>query len=576
MALPTLDDPFYYLVNFRTVLDWLKVRYADLLAADERAFIATFGTLPQASQALLVRMVMRKGIDFRASRLAYAEIGDPTAAVTPLIEAGFVGGSAPLSLEALFALTTKPELGARFSADLAELGVPKSRGKNDWLAALQARAWEPRPFADWLPMSDDRHYRLGVDALCERFRLMFFGNLRQQWSEFVLADLGVYRFETVELDAASRAFSRRGELEVYHRLHACRERFEAQEPLDTLLPDIPRDAFDNAWLERRRGRLVYKLAYRLERQGELAQALALYEESSAPEARVRRVRVLESQARFEAALKLAEQAAAAPFNAVESQFLERILPRLKRKLGRPRVKPDPAPETHRLDLELPRSPSVELAAARHLSTPGAPVYYVENTLINALFGLLCWEAIFAPLPGAFFHPFHVGPADLHEADFHVRRREIFDDCLARLQQDGNPATEDYRDIIRRRFHQKFGIQSPFVFWEGLDEALLELALHCIPPSHLRLWFERLLGDIRANRAGMPDLIQFWPDGDADGPRYRMIEVKGPGDRLQDNQRRWLEFCAAHAMPVSVCYVRWKPEATSATHGDSDTSARSAP
>lgn len=36
----------------------------------------------------------------------------------------------------------------------------------------------------------------------------------------------------------------------------------------------------------------------------------------------------------------------------------------------------------------------------------------------------------------------------------------------------------------------------------------------------------------------------------------MIEVKGPGDRLQDNQLRWLDFCAEHGMPVEVCYVQW--------------------
>jgi hypothetical protein len=51
----------------------------------------------------------------------------------------------------------------------------------------------------------------------------------------------------------------------------------------------------------------------------------------------------------------------------------------------------------------------------------------------------------------------------------------------------------------------------------------------------------LLLDIKANRAGMPDLIQFWPQDKT----YRMIEVKGPGDRLQDNQLRWLEFCHEH-------------------------------
>jgi sulfur relay (sulfurtransferase) complex TusBCD TusD component (DsrE family) len=36
----------------------------------------------------------------------------------------------------------------------------------------------------------------------------------------------------------------------------------------------------------------------------------------------------------------------------------------------------------------------------------------------------------------------------------------------------------------------------------------------------------------------------------------MIEVKGPGDRLQDHQTRWLEYCVEQGVPVSVCYVRW--------------------
>jgi len=59
-------------------------------------------------------------------------------------------------------------------------------------------------------------------------------------------------------------------------------------------------------------------------------------------------------------------------------------------------------------------------------------------------------------------------------------------------------------------------------------------------------------DLRENRAGLPDLIQFWPLE----RRYRMIEVKGPGDRLQDNQRRWLKYCHSVDIPVTVCHVRW--------------------
>ena len=47
-------------------------------------------------------------------------------------------------------------------------------------------------------------------------------------------------------------------------------------------------------------------------------------------------------------------------------------------------------------------------------------------------------------------------------------------------------------------------------------------------------------------------VQFWPAE----RRYRLIEVKGPGDRLQDNQIRWLTFCVSHGIPVAVCHVRW--------------------
>jgi hypothetical protein len=61
---------------------------------------------------------------------------------------------------------------------------------------------------------------------------------------------------------------------------------------------------------------------------------------------------------------------------------------------------------------------------------------------------------------------------------------------------------------------------------------------------------------------LPDLIRFWPAE----RRYELIEVKGPGDRLQDNQIRWLAYCAQHGMPVRVLDVRWADEAVVAEGG----------
>ena len=181
------------------------------------------------------------------------------------------------------------------------------------------------------------------------------------------------------------------------------------------------------------------------------------------------------------------------------------------------------------------------------------MFYVENALVNSLFGLLCWPAIFAPLPGAFFHPFQSGPADLGAPDFALRRQPLFDACLAELE-DGR-----YQATIRQRFADKQGVQSPFVFWGTLTQELLELALDCMPAAHLRILFARLLLDLKANRTGFPDLVRFWPLRSDAGSRYELVEVKAPGDKLQDNQIRWLAYCSEQGIPVRVCHVQWRDE-----------------
>src|SRR5690606_27927582 len=103
------------------------------------------------------------------------------------------------------------------SADL------KTATKGAQLEHLLAGAPAPRSLAQWLEfaavspdashtesartpalpdtLSQDSIYHVDVLALCDRLRLMFFGNLRQDWSEFVLADLGLYTYERVDFSA---------------------------------------------------------------------------------------------------------------------------------------------------------------------------------------------------------------------------------------------------------------------------------------------------------------------------------------------------------------------------------------
>jgi len=545
-----LDDPFYYLNNFMQVLDWLELRYADLLSDAEQDFILDCKCLPRESRALLVRMVMRKGIHFRASKLHYLEIGDTAAAIAPLLELGWVDAHLPLSVETLFEVLLKAEIVQCF-ADVIE--QPKGK-KTDWLPVLIEQFPEARRFSDWCPTLDERLFSLTVMDLCDRLRLMFFGNLYQDWSEFVLADLGIFTYEKVEFCADSRGLRTREDVDACLYLYQCQQQFEAGVALPDVVAQLHGLELDNPWLQRRRDKLLFQMAQHCERIADFATALSLYRECAYPGARQRLIRVLERSGEYALALELACQAEQAPESAAEQQQLLRMMPRLRRKLGGPPIKRTPARDMQRLDLELPRTDlalSVEFHVQAHLTEDAAPVHYVENSLINSLFGLLCWPAIFAPVPGAFFHPFQRGPVDLLSEDFHGRRAELFQACLAELD-DGR-----YRQTIRERYASKWAIQSPFVFWGVLSEELLDQALECLPAEHLRHWFHRLLLDIKANRAGMPDLIQFWPQEKT----YRMIEVKGPGDRLQDNQLRWLEFCHEHRMPIAVCYVQWSEPAT---------------
>lgn len=549
MMRKVLENEFYYLDNFHRVLAWIGERYADLLTDEEHHFIGTFCALPRPARALFVRMVMRKGTLFRASKLNYAEIGCPVDAARHLLPTGWIASDPVITLDELFELLLKPEIGALFRLSLHE----KNARKDEQLAALRAQFGDPRAFSSWYRDSGDTVYQILTKPLCDRLRLIFFGNLRQDWTEFVLSDLGVFTYEQVEFSSASRGFRTRRDIDDYLKLHNCKERFIAGDSLAQVIEALPAANFDNDWLNSRRERLLFQVAQHVEKLQDWQVAFDLYARCLFPGARGRAIRVLEKDGQYQRAFDLLNQASAAPESDAERQQLARIAPRLRRKLGHQKMPSRRNPAVQRLDLSLPMPQHdwwVEGVVRDHLMRADAPVFYVENALINALFGLLCWRAIFSAIPGAFFHPFHRGPADLLSADFFHRREAAFAQCLAELDSDA------YRATIGATFAAKHGVASPFVAWEALSDELIDLALACIPAAHLKKWFERILLDIKANRSGFPDLIQFWPAEQ----RYNMIEVKGPGDRLQDNQLRWIEYCAAHQMPISVCYLQWAGQA----------------
>jgi hypothetical protein len=228
-------------------------------------------------------------------------------------------------------------------------------------------------------------------------------------------------------------------------------------------------------------------------------------------------------------------------------LLQRVAMRSGKKLGRPFTVEQPQePIQESLLLPFDESISVEQAVINHYQATDWRGFHVENDLFTSLFGLLLWQAVYAPVPGAFFHPFQARPKDLYSSQFYVQRAELIDNAMSSLV-DGS-----YQQIIRHRWQQKQGITNRFINWRVLSAELLEHALQSIPAEHLQRVFKHMLTDLRHHCSGMPDLVLFNQLANT----YELVEVKGPGDRLLEHQKFWLDFYQRNNLPAKVVYVQW--------------------
>ncbi len=541
-----LSDPLYYLRNAESVVDWCLSHYADLLTAEELEQLACWIALPEQARALLVRMVMRKGDLFRGDKLSYDEIPLLIPSLQALVAAGLVNDSPKISAEQMASVLVKQEIWQW----LFDLDKQAKLNKQLSKAALLAHLADlddglAKTPAMWWPEGVQSILRLQVDGLFERLRLLFFGNLHQQWSEFVITELGYQTYEQVPIVAELRAFQKREEIEYYCHLHELGRRLEQQESLISLLVDVPKD-HQVLWLQERLQHLLFGIGHYAERQGDIDAALQLYRRSGTNAAKVRELRVMEKHGELEQTYALARQYIEQTRQPATVMLLQRVAARCAKKLNRVyQVNKliDPVSDT----LRLPRNKDgVEQAVVMHYQGQGMQAYHLENDLFTGLFGLLFWQAIFAPVPGAFFNPYQLKPRDLYEEQFQKQRQTLIDAAFASLQ------STDYQQRMLACWQAKQGVRNRFVNWTGLTPEVLQQALSCIPAKHLEKVFRQMLLDLKHHCSGMPDLVVF----DQHNSTYELVEVKGPGDRLQEHQKLWLDFYQRNNIPAQVVYVEW--------------------
>jgi hypothetical protein len=540
--------PRYYKDNFERLCVTVKEQYEDLLEPREREFYERYQQLESSARCLYIRLVSRRGPLFRAEQLKYPELGSLQTAIGDLLELGLLRRVDDPEPEQLLQLLRKDELLALYPAQLEGM---KTQRKSELQAHLLSSLEPDQLLQAWVNNRCSGSYFLGIEYsdCVELLQLLFFGNLWQSLTDFVLNDLGVVSYFDYSLDREHRLFLNRGQINDYLMLSTLREQYyQALENDDREtvlgLVDPLLEQGDSELLEQRRDRLRNRVARQLERHAEWQAALTLYQASGLHPARERKVRILQGMDSHKEALDLCESMAAQPWCEEERDFLGRQIPRIQKKLG---ISGSPPARDVFIEerLTLPRSDNVEQLAAEHYAASWDHACYVENTLVNGAFGLALWEQIFLPLPGAFVNPFQSAPLDMSSPDFYRRRRDVVDARLLALAQG------DFEAELLAAYDRYHDISNRWVNWRYLPRDLLQQALAHIPVNHWLGMWRRILFDPRANRSGFPDLLAL----DAE-LGYCFIEVKGPGDQLQLNQKRWLRFFQQEGIPAKVAWVQW--------------------
>ncbi|GLI71599.1 hypothetical protein VaNZ11_016863 [Volvox africanus] len=198
-----------------------------------------------------------------------------------------------------------------------------------------------------------------------------------------------------------------------------------------------------------------------------------------------------------------------------------------------------------------RMVSVEELALLHYGSAAGGGWrgvHSEGGVWTTLWALLFWEVLFMDVPGVFRSPFQTAPLDLDTDAFLPARREAVD---ARLQLIASGAA---LDLIRSGWSSRVGTRCRGINWERWTlEDLLQIA-GCVGGLGLSVVCRLLCEDAGGWRGGMPDLLLWRPErGDA-----MVSEVKGPRDRLSDQQRAWLAALSAAGLRAEVLRIMEAP------------------
>ncbi|XP_075998743.1 fanconi-associated nuclease 1 [Genypterus blacodes] len=173
----------------------------------------------------------------------------------------------------------------------------------------------------------------------------------------------------------------------------------------------------------------------------------------------------------------------------------------------------------------------------------------EGSTFSTLFALLLWDIIFMEgIPDVFRNPYQTCPLDLYTDCFYENRKEAIN---ARVQLLCEASVDTLHNMMEDVWTSQEGKVCSLLDWErfsSLQQA--QSLLSCLGGAFLGGVITRMAKDYRHCRAGLPDLV-VWNTSDNS---YKLVEVKGPSDRLSQKQQIWLDELQKLGADVEVCHV----------------------
>lgn len=195
--------------------------------------------------------------------------------------------------------------------------------------------------------------------------------------------------------------------------------------------------------------------------------------------------------------------------------------------------------------------SVEELALTHYRRNGFDQgIHGEGSTFITLYGILMWDIIFMDdIPDVFRNSYQTFPLDLYTDSFYGNRRDVIE---ARLHQLQTASSETLAKLIADVWTTQEGKAAALVSWgRFISLQQVQSLVSCLGGRFLSGVFRRLSRDLRHCRAGLPDLVVWRTHTE----HFKLVEVKGPNDRLSHKQMMWLSELKKLGATVEVCHVQ---------------------